>query len=47
MEIIKMSKLANRVTAIAAAFVLTIAAQSANAFDKDHSTITFSKSQGP
>ncbi len=42
-----MSKLANRVTAIAAAFALTIAAQSANAFDKDHSTLTFSKSQGP
>lgn len=42
-----MSKLANRVTAIATAFALTIAAQSANAFDKDHSTITFSKSQGP
>lgn len=42
-----MNRALRHVTAIAAALTLAFAASSANAFDKDHSTITFSKSQGP
>lgn len=42
-----MIKVANRITALAVALSLGLAASSASAFDKDHSTITFSKSQGP
>jgi D-methionine transport system substrate-binding protein len=42
-----MNRALRHVTAIAAALTLAAAASSANAFDKDHSTLTFSKSQGP
>lgn len=42
-----MNRALRHVTAIAAALTLAFAASSATAFDKDHSTITFSKSQGP
>lgn len=42
-----MNRALRHVTAIAAALTLAAAAFNANAFDKDHPTLTFSKSQGP
>ena len=42
-----MFKFAKGVTALSLAVSLTFTATSAQAFDKDHATLTFSKSQGP
>lgn len=42
-----MSKFVKSFTALSLAAAITFATSSAQAFDKDHSTLTFSKSQGP